>query len=75
MKNHRRDELELREFLSELEARSNGKWGHVIENVANGMDALSSGVNIGTSIYGYVHPILPLALLILAFQSRQKPQA
>ena len=45
-------ELEARELANELIARSNGKWGHVIENVANGMDALASGVNIGTSIYG-----------------------
>ena len=35
-----------------LDARSNGKWGHIIENVANAADAASSAVNIGTSIYG-----------------------
>ena len=35
----------------ELEARKNGKWGHIIENVANAADAASSAVNIGTSIY------------------------
>jgi len=50
----RRDELELEAREDELEARANGKWTKVLENVNNAVGAAASAADIGTTIYGAV---------------------